>query len=72
MAGMSACEKCEQWQRALALFCEVREAKLEPDVIIYNAGVSVCRKSEQWQRALALLSEMREVKLVPDIITYGA
>ena len=32
-AGISACEKGEQWQRALALLSEMREAKLEPDVI---------------------------------------
>ena len=32
-AGISACEKGEQWQRALALLSEMREAKLEPNVI---------------------------------------
>ncbi|CAK0797571.1 unnamed protein product, partial [Prorocentrum cordatum] len=32
-AGISACEKGEQWQRALALFSEVWEAKLELDLI---------------------------------------
>eukprot|EP00959_Pyramimonas_sp_CCMP1952_P265097 5543216-Pyramimonas_sp.AAC.1 len=31
--GISACEKCKQWQRAVALLSEMREAKLEPDVI---------------------------------------
>ncbi|CAK0840363.1 unnamed protein product, partial [Prorocentrum cordatum] len=57
--GISACEKCGQWQRALALFGEMREARLEPDVIFsYSAGVSACEKGEQWQRALALLSEI--------------
>eukprot|EP00959_Pyramimonas_sp_CCMP1952_P170945 3572324-Pyramimonas_sp.AAC.1 len=29
---MSACEKGNQWQRALALLSEMWEAKLEPDV----------------------------------------
>ena len=32
-AGISACEKGNQWQRALALLSEMWEAKLEPDVI---------------------------------------
>ncbi|CAK0834544.1 unnamed protein product, partial [Prorocentrum cordatum] len=59
-AGISACEKGEQWQRALALLSEMWEAKLEPDVISYSAGISACEKGEQWQRALALLSEMWE------------
>ena len=67
-AGISACEKGEQWQRALALLSEVWEAKLEPDVISYNAGISACEKGEQWQRALALLSEMWEAKLEPDVV----
>ncbi|CAK0861375.1 unnamed protein product [Prorocentrum cordatum] len=32
-AGISACEKSHQWQRALALLGEMRAARLEPDVI---------------------------------------
>ncbi|CAK0905364.1 unnamed protein product [Prorocentrum cordatum] len=46
----------------------MREAKLEPDAISYNAGISACEKGERWQRALALLREMREAKLEPTII----
>ncbi|CAK0790325.1 unnamed protein product, partial [Prorocentrum cordatum] len=61
-------EKGGQWQPALALLSEMREAKLEPNVISYSAGTSACEKGGQWQRALALLSEMPEAKLEPDII----
>eukprot|EP00959_Pyramimonas_sp_CCMP1952_P393744 8250546-Pyramimonas_sp.AAC.1 len=32
-AGISACEKSEQWQRALALLSAMWEVKLEPNVI---------------------------------------
>ena len=32
-AGISACEKGEQWQRALTLLSEMWEAELEPNVI---------------------------------------
>ncbi|CAK0804245.1 unnamed protein product, partial [Prorocentrum cordatum] len=32
-AGISACELGRQWHRALALLSEMREAKLEPDVM---------------------------------------
>ncbi|CAK0866292.1 unnamed protein product [Prorocentrum cordatum] len=56
-AGTSACEKAAQWQSALALLSEMREAKLEPDVLIYSVRISACEKGEQWQQALALLSE---------------
>ncbi|CAK0800611.1 unnamed protein product [Prorocentrum cordatum] len=67
-AGISACEKGDQWQRALALLSEMRDAKLEPNAIFsYNAGMSACEKGEQWQRALALLGGMREVKLEPNV-----
>ncbi|CAK0882278.1 unnamed protein product, partial [Prorocentrum cordatum] len=71
-AGISACEKGKQWERALALLSEMREAKLEPNVISYSAGISTCEKGEQWQRALALLSEMREAKLEGNVISYSA
>ncbi|CAK0901138.1 unnamed protein product [Prorocentrum cordatum] len=75
-AGISACEKGEQWQEALALLSGMREAKLEPNVISptsCNAGVSACEKGDQWQRALALLCEMREARLEPDVIfSYSA
>ncbi|CAK0901140.1 unnamed protein product [Prorocentrum cordatum] len=66
-AGISVCEKCEQWQRGLALFSEMWEANLEPDVISYSAGISACEKGDQWQRALTLLSEMREATLEPNL-----
>ncbi|CAK0858317.1 unnamed protein product [Prorocentrum cordatum] len=62
-AGISACEKGEQWQWALALLSEMWEVKVEPNVVSYSAGISACEKGKQWQLALALLSEMREAKL---------
>ncbi|CAK0879656.1 unnamed protein product [Prorocentrum cordatum] len=62
-AGISACAKGEQWQRALALLSEMWEAKLDPDVTSYSAGITACKSGGQWQRALALLTEMWEVKL---------
>ncbi|CAK0873398.1 unnamed protein product [Prorocentrum cordatum] len=73
-AGISACEKGGQWQRASLLLGEMWEVKLQPNVIFsYSAGISACEKGEQWQPALALLSEMWEVKLEPNVIyTYNA
>ncbi|CAK0888794.1 unnamed protein product [Prorocentrum cordatum] len=71
-AGISACEKGEQWQRALALLSEMQELNLESNAIsftIYNAGISACGNGEQWQWALALLTAMREAKLEPNVIT---
>ncbi|CAK0833632.1 unnamed protein product [Prorocentrum cordatum] len=67
-AGISACEKGEQWQRALALLSTMLEAKLKPDAAVFNAGISACEKGRQWQRALALLSGISEAELDPDVI----
>ena len=69
-AGISACEKGQQWWWALALLSNMWEAKLEPNVISYNAGISACENGEQWQRALSLLSEMQETMLKPDVISF--
>eukprot|EP00959_Pyramimonas_sp_CCMP1952_P263767 5516275-Pyramimonas_sp.AAC.2 len=39
-AWMSACEKGQQWQRALSLLSVMVETKLEPTAISYNAWTS--------------------------------
>ncbi|CAK0884093.1 unnamed protein product [Prorocentrum cordatum] len=72
-AGISACEKGVQWQWAVALLSEMREAKLELSVIFsFSAGISACEKGDQWQRALALLYETWEAKLEPDEVSSTA
>ena len=55
-AGISACEKGEQWQPALALLSEMWEAKLEPNVICTTILVSV--------RARGALAELRLGRLL--------
>ncbi|CAK0808031.1 unnamed protein product [Prorocentrum cordatum] len=40
-AGISACEKGDQWQRALALLSEMWEVKLEPDSLLQRWGQRV-------------------------------
>ncbi|CAK0880673.1 unnamed protein product [Prorocentrum cordatum] len=70
-AGISACEKSEQWQRALSLISEMWEVKMEPDVS-YNTGISACEKGEQWLWSLAIFRDMREAKLEPDVTFISA
>ena len=47
IAATSACEKCGQWQQALALLAEARKVKWVPSVISYNSAISACEKCEQ-------------------------
>ena len=46
-AAISACEKGQQWQRALELLEEVRAAGLAPGVIRYIAEITACEKGQQ-------------------------
>ncbi|CAK0803461.1 unnamed protein product, partial [Prorocentrum cordatum] len=44
-AGVSACEKGEQWQPALALLSEMWEAKLKPNVSATTLGSARARRA---------------------------
>ena len=54
-AVISACEKGEQWEKALALLREIPKKRPNPEVITCSAVISACEKGEQWEKALALM-----------------
>ena len=68
--AISACEKGGQWQRALALFGDMRKvgvtrmlegicrAGVTLSVISFRVAISACEKGGLWQRALPLLDEL--------------
>ena len=43
-AVISACEKGEQWEKALALLREIPKKRLDPEVTTYSAAISACEK----------------------------
>ena len=57
-ALISACEKDQQWQKALSLFREIER----PSVVTYNATITALEKGLQLKRALDLFNGMRERK----------
>ena len=57
-AAISACDRGNQWQLAVALLSIMAHASVEASTITYNAAVSACEKGKEWQLALALLSTM--------------
>ena len=54
-AGITACEKGQQWPSAVQLFSFLLDDGIEMDLIVCNSLISACRS--QWQVALALLQE---------------
>lgn len=52
--GISACAKVAQTQRACELLNASLRAKVEADVVCFNAAISACDKGEQWQEAFRL------------------
>ena len=58
-AAISACEKGQQWQRALQLMEGMQARSVQPNVISYNAAISACGKGQQWQWVLQLMEGMQ-------------
>eukprot|EP00975_Prorocentrum_lima_P018233 3842799-Prorocentrum_lima.AAC.1 len=51
-AGISACEKGGEWEKALLLLAKMEGAKVEADVVSYSAVISACEKGGEWKKAI--------------------
>eukprot|EP00439_Symbiodinium_sp_Y106_P033200 s3764_g3.t6 len=71
-AGISACEKGLQWQRAVGLFAELLQSAQLPDIMAFNAAINACKKEDRWCEATQLASLMKEMGLEPDVNTFIA
>ena len=58
-AATSACQKCQQWGRALGLLLEMRCSQLQLDVISYSAATGSCEKRHMLEQALSLRQRKR-------------
>eukprot|EP00746_Dinoflagellata_sp_MGD_P033858 gnl/MRDRNA2_/MRDRNA2_180868_c0_seq1.p1 gnl/MRDRNA2_/MRDRNA2_180868_c0~~gnl/MRDRNA2_/MRDRNA2_180868_c0_seq1.p1 ORF type:complete len:147 (+),score=23.85 gnl/MRDRNA2_/MRDRNA2_180868_c0_seq1:280-720(+) len=70
-AAICACEKCAEWQCALALLGIMWPGRLQPHVITYSSAISACEKGKEWSFALQLLEECK-VRRAFDIFSYSA
>ena len=57
-AVMDCCGKAGQWEVALSLLQEMKDAGPVPDRMTYNTAMDACAKGGQWQRALEILQGM--------------
>ena len=49
----------------------MQKARIQADVIIFNAALSACEKDAQWQRALSLFDGIQKIRIQPDVITFS-
>lgn len=69
-ASMSSYEKAGNWDLSLLLFDDLKEHRLSPDVITFNAAIS--SQQAQWQFANHLLDSLRLQRAYPEVISYSA
>eukprot|EP00913_Durusdinium_trenchii_P026246 g24625.t1 len=70
--GITACSRSKMPHQALKLFEAMPKAKLQPNVISYNATISAFEKGGQWQQALKMFDDMQNAKVQPDVYSYSA
>ncbi|CAK0795719.1 unnamed protein product [Prorocentrum cordatum] len=71
-AGISSCQKGEQWQRALALLSELREARLEPNVISTALGSARARRASSGSRVWRCSARRGRRSWSPTSFSYNA
>ena len=58
--------------KAFDFFEQLREQKLEPNVVSFSTVISACQKQEDAAAALDLLASMDRSHIVPNTITYSS
>ena len=71
-AAISACDRGNQWQLAVALLSIMAHASVASSITTYNDAISACEKGKEWQLALAVLEGMAQANVLSDTISYSA
>ena len=73
---MSACEKGQKWDKAIAVFESMGASHgfsgFRPGVVAYSAGITALARGHKWQHACGKLAEMAMNRLQPNVTTYSA
>ncbi|CAK9115668.1 unnamed protein product [Durusdinium trenchii] len=71
-ATLSAVQRAQQWEAAVALFADIERYSLTPDTVTCNALLTACDKGGQWQSALSLLERIGPTyHLQPNVVSYS-
>lgn len=68
-SALGACSAGSCWAQAFSLLDEMREVKVAPDRMTWNAVMTVCARAGQWQQALSIFDRM---DTRPDIFTFNS
>ncbi|CAK9008689.1 unnamed protein product [Durusdinium trenchii] len=71
-AAITACEKARTWTQALEQLAQLRQLRLQPNVVTFSALISACEKSRIWEVAVELWTELHRCAVAPELITYNA
>ena len=69
-AAISACEKGNEWEKALVLFASIHQAKLQIGTTVSSATISACGKGSEWVRAIQLLGTMAQDRIAMNTVAY--
>ena len=61
-----------RWLDALAIYEEMKQRGLEPNVITCSALISACAKARKLDKAFEVFAEMKQRGLQPEVITCNA
>ncbi|CAE7468061.1 unnamed protein product, partial [Symbiodinium sp. CCMP2456] len=66
---VTACGDADEWRRALRLFSQVPQSRLQSNLVIFNAAAAAAASGADWRGATIRL---KDLQMPADIISYNA